>query len=157
MDGEGAPSRAARTGVPPHSPRRFRPGAVRFLLRDRDGTFSAAFDIVLTGADIQVLLTPPRPPKANTFTERWVRAVRRDCTDSPREHEEDQDRPATWPATELCTVELSRDRRSAAVGARCRHQVAMAWSRALRASIASCVEGTMSSPPSVTLFWANST
>lgn len=71
--------------------------------------------------------------------------------------EEDQDRLAASPATELCTVELSRDRRSAAVVARCRHQVAMAWSLALRASIASCVEGTMSSPPSVTLFWANST
>lgn len=71
--------------------------------------------------------------------------------------EEDQDRPAAWPATELCTVELSRDRRSAAVVARCRHQAAMAWSLALRASIASCVEGTISSPPSVTLFWANST
>ncbi|MCX4460351.1 DUF4158 domain-containing protein (plasmid) [Streptomyces sp. NBC_01340] len=39
---------------------------------------------------------------------------------------EDQDRLAAWPATELCTVELSRDRRSAAVVARCRHQVAMA-------------------------------
>ncbi|MFC9288896.1 DUF4158 domain-containing protein [Streptomyces sp. NPDC057052] len=35
--------------------------------------------------------------------------------------EEDQDRLAAWPATELCPVELSRDRLAAAVVARCRN------------------------------------
>ncbi|MCX4672594.1 DUF4158 domain-containing protein [Streptomyces sp. NBC_01381] len=35
--------------------------------------------------------------------------------------EEDQDRLAGWPATELCPVELSRDRLAAAVVARCRN------------------------------------
>ncbi|CAL9609423.1 Tn3 family transposase ISNpu13 [Streptomyces sp. enrichment culture] len=34
---------------------------------------------------------------------------------------EDQDRLAAWPATELCPVELSRDRLAAAVVARCRN------------------------------------
>ena len=35
--------------------------------------------------------------------------------------EEDQDRLAAWPATELCPVDLSRDRLVAAVVARCRN------------------------------------
>ncbi len=53
----------------------------RFFLRDRDGKFSDAFDAVLTGAGMQVLLSPPRSPKANAFAERWVGTVRRECTD----------------------------------------------------------------------------
>ncbi|GAA1927273.1 hypothetical protein GCM10009753_71080 [Streptantibioticus ferralitis] len=53
----------------------------RFFLRDRDGKFSDAFDAVLVGAGVQVLLTPPRSPKANAFAERWVGTVRRECAD----------------------------------------------------------------------------
>ncbi|MGW6405356.1 hypothetical protein [Streptomyces sp. NPDC055134] len=32
----------------------------RFFVRDRDGKFSDAFDAVLAGAGVQVLLSPPR-------------------------------------------------------------------------------------------------
>ena len=53
----------------------------RFFLRDRDGKFSDAFDTVLAGAGVQVLLSPPRSPKANAFAERWVGTVRHECTD----------------------------------------------------------------------------
>jgi len=53
----------------------------RFLLRDRDTKFTAAFDTVLTAAGIDVLRTPPQAPRANAYAERWVGTARRECTD----------------------------------------------------------------------------
>jgi putative transposase len=53
----------------------------RFLLRDRAGQFTEAFDAVLAGAGINVVKIPPHSPRANAYAERWVRTARSQVTD----------------------------------------------------------------------------
>jgi transposase InsO family protein len=53
----------------------------RFLTRDRDSTFTAAFDGVFAGADIALIRTPVRAPRANAIAERWIGTLRRECLD----------------------------------------------------------------------------
>ena len=49
----------------------------RFLIRDRAGQFTEAFDAVLSGAGIEVI----KIPTANAYAERWVRTARAEVTD----------------------------------------------------------------------------
>jgi putative transposase len=58
-----------------------RTAAFRYLVRDRGGQFTAAFDTVLTDAGITVLKIPPRSPRANAHAERFVLTVRTELTD----------------------------------------------------------------------------
>jgi putative transposase len=41
-----------------------RAGQFKFVIRDRDSKFTAAFDAVFTDADLSIIRTPVRAPRA---------------------------------------------------------------------------------------------
>jgi putative transposase len=56
-------------------------GPFTFLLRDRDSKFTCAFDEVFAGNGMRIIKTPIRSPRANSFAERYVGTLRRECLD----------------------------------------------------------------------------
>lgn len=55
--------------------------AMRFLIRDRGGQFTAAFDAVFEDCGLRILRSPPQAPKANAICERLVGTLRREVLD----------------------------------------------------------------------------
>ncbi len=53
----------------------------RFLMRDNDRKFGAAFASVANASGIEILRTPYRAPRANAICERYLGSVRRECLD----------------------------------------------------------------------------
>jgi putative transposase len=56
-------------------------GHFKFLIRDRDSKFTCAFDEVFAGNGTRIIKTPVRSPLANSFAERYVGTLRRECLD----------------------------------------------------------------------------
>ena len=53
----------------------------KFLLRDRDLKFTAAFDEVFNSEGVEIIRLPSRRPVANAFAEHWVGSARREVFD----------------------------------------------------------------------------
>ena len=53
----------------------------RYLIRDNDSKFGAAFARVAAASGITILRTPVRAPRANAVCERFLGSVRRECLD----------------------------------------------------------------------------
>jgi len=52
-----------------------------FLIRDNDAKFGVDFDRAARGAGVRVLRTAVRAPPMNSFCERFLGSVRRECLD----------------------------------------------------------------------------
>jgi putative transposase len=58
-----------------------RAGRFKFLLRDRDSKFTTAFDDVFSGNGTRVIKAPVQSLRANSYAERFVGTLRRECLD----------------------------------------------------------------------------
>jgi transposase InsO family protein len=54
---------------------------IKFLIRDRGGQFTHAFDAVFAYVSLRVLKSPPQAPKANAHCERFNGTLRRELLD----------------------------------------------------------------------------
>jgi putative transposase len=55
--------------------------SLKFLIRDRDAKFTAAFGAVFTAADVRIIKMPVQAPRANAIARRRIASARRECLD----------------------------------------------------------------------------
>ena len=55
--------------------------SVKFVLHDRDASFTQAFDAVFQAAGIRVIRSAVQAPRMNSITERWIGSCRRELLD----------------------------------------------------------------------------
>jgi hypothetical protein len=53
---------------------------VKFILHDRDASFTAAFDAVFQAAGARVVRCAVQAPRMNSIMERWVGSCRRELS-----------------------------------------------------------------------------
>jgi putative transposase len=53
----------------------------KFVLHDRDASFTRAFDAVFQAAGIRVIRSAVQAPRMNSITERWIGSCRRELLD----------------------------------------------------------------------------
>jgi putative transposase len=53
----------------------------RFLIRDRDSKFTAAFDALLADAGLEIVKSGVRMPRMNSIMERWIQTCRHELLD----------------------------------------------------------------------------
>jgi putative transposase len=68
--------------------------SVKFMLHDRDSSFTAAFDAVFQAAGASVARSAIQAPRMNSITERWIGSCRRELLD----------RTLVWNQRHLVTV-----------------------------------------------------
>jgi hypothetical protein len=68
--------------------------SVKFVLHDRDTSFTAAFDAVFQAAGVRVVRSAIQAPRMNSIMERWVGSCRRELLD----------RTLIWNQRHLMTV-----------------------------------------------------
>jgi len=86
----------------------------RFLIRDRDSKFTAAFDDVLAGTGVRIIKTPVRSPRANSFAERYIGTLRREYLDHlliPRRTTPPADPGRVRAALQRASAHQSREQR----------------------------------------------
>jgi len=67
---------------------------MKFVLHDRDASFTAAFDAVFRAAGVRVIRSAARAPRMNSIMERWIGSCRRELLD----------RTLIWNQRHLMTV-----------------------------------------------------
>jgi len=53
----------------------------RYLMHDRDTTFTQAFDGLLKDSGVEPLVLPPRSPNLNTHCERFIRSIKEEAVE----------------------------------------------------------------------------